>query len=158
MLQWQYWQCICISWHCCDLPDSSSYISSCDINAGFVNCNKCPTSRMLQKVRRKKWRIFLVKRNYARQKRVTDPILLFETQAYFQNILKNTFSLLNFSSEVVFRRWIVIMISGWLVLMWIWRLFVKIDERGSFLDNVDLNQEPLVLDTLPLTKIFQDVS
>ena len=73
--------------------------------------------------------------------------------------LENTFSLLNFSSEVVFRRWIVIMISGWLVLMWIWRLFVKIDERGSFLDNVDLNQEPLVLDTLPLfTKILQDVS
>ena len=60
--------------------------------------------------------------------------------------------------EVIFRRWIVIMIYGWMVLMWIWCLFVKIDERGSFLDNVDLNQEPLVLDTLSLTKIRQDVS
>ena len=83
-------------------------------------------------------------------------------ELFFQNILKNyVFAPIYFSSEVIFRRWIVIMISGWLVLMWIWRLFVKIDERGSFLDNVDLNQEPLVLDidTLPLsTKILQDVS
>ena len=71
------WQCICISWHCCDLVDSSLYFSSCDINAGFVSCNKCPTSRMLQKLCGKKWRIFLVKSNFARQKRVTDLTQLF---------------------------------------------------------------------------------
>ena len=53
------------------------------------------------------------------------------------------------------------MIYGWLVLMWIWCLFVKIDERGSFLDNVDLNQEPLVFDTPSPSRIhqlLQDVS
>ena len=101
------------------------------------------------------------------KKRVTDLTQLFwdcnsyNPSFFFKTFSKNMFSLLYFSSEVIFRRWIVIMISGWLVLMWIWRLFVKIDERGSFLDNVDLNQEPLVLDidTLPLsTKILQDVS
>ena len=47
------------------------------------------------------------------------------------------------------------MIAGWLVLMWIWCLLVKIDERGSFLDNVDLNQEPLVFDTPSPSRILQ---